>query len=261
MKKLAIIATAALTLFGCGWRQKAIEDPVQIAAIEKAVPNIGWYKNADGTVPLTASNRQLMAAVTELDVSECGLTSFDAVRHFTGLTTLRCAGNRLTELDLRPLKALTSVDCSYNILTSLEVGGLQKLTELNAYANKLTALRLSGCLSLTTLMCAENLLTSLNLSGLPVLRTLSCFNNRLETLNTAALPQLTYLNCSGNRLQRLDLSSNTGLIYRFFCGAQTDGRGVDRDLNLTVSTEQKTVWDTRLSGESANRGVAVSVRP
>ena len=261
MKKLAIIAAAVLTAAGCGWRQKAVEDPAHIAAVEAAVPDIGWYKNADGTVPLTASNRQLMAAVTELDVSERGLTSFDAVRYFTGLTTLRCAGNRLTELDLRPLKALTSVDCSYNLLTSLEVGGLQKLTELNAYANRLTALRPGGCVSLTTLMCAENLLTSLNLSGLPALRTLSCFNNRIETLNTAALAQLTYLNCSGNRLQRLDLSPNTNLIYRFFCGGQTDGSGADRDLNLTLTAAQKTVWDTRLSGESANRGVAVSVRP
>ena len=100
------------------------------------------------------------------------ITSLEGIQHFTGLTSLICAINQLTSLDLSQNTALTFLNCNSNQLTSLD---------------------LSKNSALTSLGCGNNQLTSLDLSHTPLLRSLSCEGNLLTTLDISQCPQLVEL--------------------------------------------------------------------
>ena len=59
------------------------------AFIEAVGDKCTWTKKGDGTVELTSENLTAMAAVTELDLSNKGLTDLGGIEYFTGLTDLR----------------------------------------------------------------------------------------------------------------------------------------------------------------------------
>ena len=158
-----------------------VENTGLIEAVIDKVPGIGLTTNEDGTVSLTEENLKKMAAVTELDLSECGLTDLSGIEYFTGLVTLDCSGNKLTSLDFGAssaagtkaagsagLTALTELDCSENQLTTLNVDGLTALEDLDCGQNSLTSLTVAGLPKLSRLDCADNLLASVSVSDLPV---------------------------------------------------------------------------------------------
>ena len=75
-------------------------------------------------------------AVTEIDVSNMGISSLQGIELFTNLKKLKCSGNNLTALDLTQLKNLTYLDCSDNQLTELDITqcpNLQTLKTLSLY--------------------------------------------------------------------------------------------------------------------------------
>jgi hypothetical protein len=78
--------------------------------------------------------------------------------------------------------ALTSLTCATNSLTSLDVSGLTALTALVCLNNSLASLNVSGLTALTGLECSHNSLASLNVSGLTALTSLTCSNNSLTSL-------------------------------------------------------------------------------
>ena len=104
---IPLLTVCALTLSACSDDEtKGESDEIQkventglIEAVTGKVPGIGLTTNEDGTVPLTEDNLRKMAAVTELDLSECELTDLSGIEYFTGLVTLDCSGNKLTSLD------------------------------------------------------------------------------------------------------------------------------------------------------------------
>ena len=84
--------------------------------------------NADGTVTLSDADLSALAAMTTLDTSSARLTSLAGLGYCTGLTTLKCANNQLTELNLSGLTQLTELWCFDNKLTKLDI---TRLTNLN----------------------------------------------------------------------------------------------------------------------------------
>ena len=187
-----------------------ITDMAFIQIVEEAA-GISLTRNDVGTVSLTKENLAEMASVTELNIAEKGLTDLSALKYFTGLQTLDCSRNSLTELDVSALTNLTSMDCSFNSLTKLNVSGQTNLTSLDCSDNQLTALDVSALTSLTSLDCSDNQLTALDVSNLTLLTKLDCYRNKLTALNVSNLTGLTDLDCSENQLTALDVSKLTGL--------------------------------------------------
>lgn len=104
-------------------------------------------ENADGTVMLSDDDLTALAAMTTLELPSGSVTSLAGLGYCTGLTTLKCGFNKLTELNLSGLTQLTTLWCQKNQLTTLDVSGLTRLADLWCFSNNLTALditRLSG---------------------------------------------------------------------------------------------------------------------
>ena len=192
-------------------------------------------ENADGTVTLSDADLTALAAMGTLDVSQNNLTSLGGIGYCTGLTSLTCWGNELTELNLDGLTELTKLYCDNNKLTSLDVSKLTKLTTLECYYNDLTVLNLGELSQLTDLRCHFNQLTTLDVSQLTQLKTLMCHQNKLTALDITPL-------------------SNLG--YDFYCGRQKDGR----QLTLTLTEAQETMWNNTWSSDSDNTNVNLVVK-
>lgn len=133
------------------------------AGFEKAVVKAIYAKlgsgtateNADGTVTLSDADLTALAAMTTLDLPSGGVTSLGGIGYCTGLTTLGCTNNKLTELNLSGLTQLTVLRCNMNQLTTLDVSGLTQLTELWCFSNNLTALDITQLSGLSTLYCGN----------------------------------------------------------------------------------------------------------
>ena len=179
--------------------------------IVEAAAGITLERNAAGYVPLTEANLEKMASVTELNIAEKGLNGLSALKYFTGLQTLDCKRNSLTELDVSNLTLLTKLDCAYNQLTALDVSKLTGLKKLDCSFNSLTKLNVSGQTNLTSLDCSDNQLTALDVSNLTLLTKLDCSDNQLTALNVSNLTGLTDLDCYRNKLTALNVSNLTGL--------------------------------------------------
>ena len=112
-------------------------------------------ENADGTVTLSDADLTALAAMTTLELPSGGLTSLPGLGYCTGLTTLKCATNQLTELNLNGLTRLTVLCCNMNQLTTLDVSGLTQLTELWCFSNNLTALDITQLSGLNKIYCGN----------------------------------------------------------------------------------------------------------
>lgn len=112
-------------------------------------------ENADGTVTLSDADLSALAAMTELNINSSALTSLGGIGYCTGLTTLKCAFNELTELNLSGLTELTTLWCQLNQLTKLDVSGLTKLTDLWCFANNLSELDITQLSNLNNISCGN----------------------------------------------------------------------------------------------------------
>lgn len=230
--------------------------------------------NADGTVTITDLSE--LETLTEVNVSNKGLYSLGGIGYCTGLTTLKCDRNKLTELNISGLTKLTYLDCWTNQLTELDLSGLTKLTYLDCSENELSALDLTEQTELTKLVCTNtkvselnvnhltklevfecyyNQLTKLDVSKLTGLKDLECHYNQLTELNLSGLTGLTLLFCDGNNLTALDITQLSGLSS-LDCGNQNDGR----ILTLTLTAAQKTTWDSKWSSDTDNKNVILNVK-
>ena len=187
-----------------------ITDMAFIQMVEEAA-GISLTRNDVGTVSLTKENLAEMASVKELNISEKVLTDLSALKYFTGLQTLDCSRNSLTELDVSALTNLTSMDCSFNSLTKLNVSGQTNLTSLDCSDNQLTALDVSNQTLLKDLDCSDNQLTALDVSNLTGLTKLDCYRNELTELDVSNLTGLEDLDCADNQLTTLVVSALKGL--------------------------------------------------
>lgn len=112
-------------------------------------------ENADGTVTLSDADLSALAAMTTLDLPSGGVTSLGGIGYCTGLTTLKCVNNQLTELNLNGLTRLTVLRCNMNQLTTLDVSQLTNLTELWCFQNNLTELDITRLTNLNILYCGR----------------------------------------------------------------------------------------------------------
>ena len=276
---IPLLTVCALTLSACSDDEtKGESDEIQkventglIEAVTGKVPGIGLTTNEDGTVPLTEDNLRKMAAVTELDLSECELTDLSGIEYFTGLVTLDCSGNKLTSLDFSAssatatkaansaVTALEDLDCGQNRLTSFTVAGLSKLSRLDCADNRLTSVSVSNLPALENLKLEYNQLTAIDVSTVPSVHYLGCYGNRLTSLDVSKLTRLEALYCYENFLSSLDISMLSADLT-LSCGNQQTASGGTQTLTLYLNAAQKAQWEASWSQSPNNQGVEASVK-
>jgi Leucine-rich repeat (LRR) protein len=164
--------------------------------------------NGDGEIQVSEAE-----AIKYLNVNSSSIGTMLGINAFYNLQFLRCASNRVVNLDVSGLTNLKYLQCGYNQLTNLDVSGLTNLKYLRCYENQLTSLNLSGLPNLTEILCNDNQLTNLNVSGLTKLKNFECNENKLTNLDISGLSNLSWLICSTNRIVNLDASGLTKLQY------------------------------------------------
>jgi Leucine-rich repeat (LRR) protein len=184
-----------------------IPDRVFLAYCQRQMET--WDTDGDGH--LTPGEA---AAVTTMNVANINgntIHSLKGIEYFTGLKTLQCYANNLTELDVSSCRDLEVLDCVGCALTTLDISGCSGLRELRCSNNRLSSLDVGKCNLLETLDVDGNRLPALDVSNCTRLRTLNCNRNGLSSLNLAGCQALEALNVKDNKLTLLDMSKNTAL--------------------------------------------------
>ena len=148
-------------------------------------------------------------SVTEMDLDEKGIASLEGIGNFTNLSSLKCARNALTTLDLSENKQLAYLYCQSNQLTSLNIEKNTGLVILYCGDNQLTSLDVSHTSMLKYLSCQRNQIPELDLEFAKGLMDLQCFENRITSLNVSRSSDLAVLKCYGNSITDLKIGSST----------------------------------------------------
>ena len=215
---LATLVAVPLLFSNAGMRKvDAAQGDVKINSTN--FPDKGFRKyisenidlNKDGV--LSKSEIKSVKTIYLSESEEDGYTckSLTGINIFTELQTLKCAGNKLTTLDVSKNTKLVKLDCDVNKLTKLDVSKNTKLVELDCDVNKLTKLDVSKNSKLEYLSCKDNKLTKLDVSRNSKLKYLDCYDNKLTDLNINKNQNLIVLNCSFNKLSKLDVTKNKKL--------------------------------------------------
>lgn len=162
----------------------------------------GVDKNNDGEIQKTAE----AALVTKFEFYERNISSLEGIQYFENLTSLNCAINNITELDLTKNTKLTIVYCIRNKIKSLDLSKNPKLETLGCSGNALTSLDVSANKFLKSIECADNQLASLDLSNNKNLTWVDCKRNKLTSLNVTGCFALTTLQCENNLLKQVTTS-------------------------------------------------------
>ncbi len=172
-----------------------------------------------------------------LGIREKEIKDLTGIEYFTNITTVSCALNQLTEIDLSNNTKVTHFWCEQNLsLKSINVLGCTDLIKLWCYSNQLTTLNISNNPNLQTLYCGKNKLEFLDISNNLVLETLDATGNplsqgiltknelqqnrnisqRIQQNNIISFknyPLLDSLNLSNTGITNLNLTHNTNLSY------------------------------------------------
>lgn len=150
----------------------------------------GVYKG--GTITLKGSSK-----LTTLICAGQELTSLD-VSEATNLRSLYCQDNQLTELVVRNIKTLTDLNCANNQIARIQLSStyLPNLETMNVANNQLG--NISNSATATNFVASQPRLQYVNVSG----------NGKIKTVATSAALKLDYLDCSENSATRVTFSSN-----------------------------------------------------
>ena len=208
----------------------AFEDPAIRAFVEARLATIG-----DGS--MTCAN---VALITQLNVSNKGVTTLAGVEHLTGVNRANLGENAITDLSpMAGMTALTDVSLYDNQITSLAPLATLPLERLSVEENQVSDLGpVASMTDLISLTLEKNLVTSLApLAGHPTLEYLRAYDNNIESLAPlATVTTLEYVDIYGNAYSSVpDLSTMTALTYLRVGGDNlTDISGVS---GLTVIEE------------------------
>lgn len=149
------VTLTAGRILNLGTLASADFDKAVVKAIYAGLESGTATANADGTVTLSDTDLSALAAMTTLSLNGSRMTSLAGLGYCTELTTLQCANNQLTELNLSGLTKLTTLWCQMNQLTTLNVSGQTQLTELRCFKNNLTALDITQLSGLYSISCGN----------------------------------------------------------------------------------------------------------
>lgn len=205
------------------------------------------------------------SALTELNLSANVNLNYVYLGSCTSLTSLNIIGcTNLKTLVLNSCKGLTSVDIpnKADLLTlnyastklSFDLTEYTSLIDLNLGNTGLTSLDIPEAMKarLQHFGCSSINLGTLDLSEYPNLTSLNCTNTGISTLDLTQAPNLEVLECLANYFTVLDITPLTNLQY-LYCGHQQNSV----ILQLKLTDEQKTKWESSWSTNSSNQNVVL----
>ncbi len=164
---------------------------------QSASVTVDW---GDGTnVDVASTSDNLLTITGEVKGKEITL-------HTIGkLTTLVCAGQEVTALDLSGATNLLSLYCQNNSLSTLSVTNCTKLLDLNCSNNGLTQLDATASKNgkLQTLNAANNQLSSVDALKGSALNYVDVSNNEFTTLNLTSSSDIDVLKCNDNNIKSM----------------------------------------------------------
>jgi hypothetical protein len=194
------------------------------------VGNSAINTNSDTEIQVSEAS----AFTGTIDCQYLGISDLTGIESFTLLTSLYCAGNSISTLNISNNTNLSVLYCPNTQLTSLNVTNNSLLTELYCFDNALinldvssnSALQyldisytsianidLSNNSQLTYFDCVYGALTSLDLSANTQLFYVNCWDNSITSITFPTSSTLQYVECYNNELTVLDLSSLANLEY------------------------------------------------
>jgi Leucine-rich repeat (LRR) protein len=196
-----IDATAYFSNTDC--RYTAIPD----ANFEARLEALGYDDiSADGQVPTA-----LIEVVTNLNISNQGITDLTGIEDFIALTNLNVSDNTIGTLDVSNSPNLASLSANSCGLTNLDISQNLALFSVSAHSNQLTSLNTTNNTGLESITLYGNLITSVDFTTNTALDYVDVFQNQLTALDLRTNTQLEVLFCDNNNITNLDLSLNTQL--------------------------------------------------
>ncbi len=147
----------------------------------------------------------------DIFVQSQGITSLAGLEAFTSVTSLICADNNITTLDLSLNPGITQVSASVNQINNINVANNAGLFYLALVGNELETIDVSNNPLLQNLYLGSNDLTDLDVSANTALTGLDVSNNHFPSLDLSTNTALEQLIAYNNQLTSLDLSANTDL--------------------------------------------------
>lgn len=197
---------------------------------EQALIDLGYDTGAlDDFVP-TAN----IDTITELDISELGITDLTGIQDFTALSIFDCSDNSITSLDVTSNINITELYCKNNMLTALDVSPLSALKILWFDFNQITDINVTNNTNLISITCGDNLLTSIDISQNLSLTVLVCNNNQIPSIDVTPHASLNTLIARNNLLTSIDVTQNPNITFLDVGLNQISNIDVTNNLNLRV---------------------------
>ena len=249
MKKVNVILTAALTLFGlmagCGGnasnssntraqasdktetnakahgKTQAVATSPEITMTFKAKSEVEIQLNCLRPATLDWGDGSPVETVKVVTYNERYKHNYaqpaEYTLHISGeVTYFWILGLDVSRLNLN-VSTLKTFCCNSSKVTALDVSQNPNLEELHCSSNRITALDVSKNTKLKELDCDFNKITALDVSKNTALEKLHCFGNPLKTLDVSKNTALQELKCYSNQLTSLDVSKNKALEH-LTCG-------------------------------------------
>ena len=191
--------------------------PTTTSAQTFLIPDAAFAAQLENYVPAAITGNVLdtthpeVLALTDMAVSNLGISDLDGIQFFTALQNLTCSNNQLTELPTLPA-SLIQLSCPYNQLTTLPtlppdlfllMCGYNQITSLPELPNELEWFH-----------CEYNLLTTL--PNVPDSAVFMRFDhNLIDTLPSMANSAMHILMCYDNLLEELPELPPT--LGQFWC--------------------------------------------
>lgn len=217
MKKTYFLLFIVLFVSSLNAQIISFTDPVFKAKLLESSPSNFIARDLNGDYFSIDANSNGEIETTEalevgfLQIEDSSISYLNDINNFTGLLSLNCENNLLTNLNITSLINLTVLNCTNNILSNLTVNGVPELQYLNCQFNQLTNLDVSGISNIISLNCSYNQIVSLNLSNLLNLEILNCNNNNISNFDLSDLISLKSFDCSYNQLASIDTSNLVSL--------------------------------------------------
>lgn len=107
------------------------------------------------------------SSIDSVDVRESNISSLVGIEYFPNLTSLSCAENNISILDLRNNQKLQRLYCCHNRITVLDISNNQEFYALECWANKINTLDISNCQILLSLIDEEHKDSGIDYMGCP----------------------------------------------------------------------------------------------
>ena len=159
------------------------------------------------------SNTKL-ANIANIEVYNEGITTLKGIEFFTGLKSLECGKNNLTELDLSENINLKEIYCEDNSISDLKLPKSNNLMYLDCSNNKLDNLNLAKYDKLIDLNCSSNPINKLELTNNTLLERIDIRKTNINSLNLKNQNVLENLYIEGSAISNknnIELNPNTNV--------------------------------------------------